>query len=527
MNSKASLILLEILWILFIVVIFVAPVVVGYIFEFNIQIVGLFIGVYGFFNLSHYILQIIFATLNNTKMNEVSRLERKSTKVGLQMVGYKENKDYYRKCLVSIKNASDISKIVVVIDGNDKNIQYMVDIIKEIFPEGVHIKLNKVLSDMNTDEIGCFMNEALRNSVISISQPHKGKREAMYTASMILLEEKMDYILMMDSDTIVDSSAPTLLAKVLDNRDDSVAVTGDVRIFNIHTGLAYITNFKYWAAFNLERAAQSYFGVVSCVSGPLGLYRCSVLKTVIDKWLYQTVCCIKCNFGDDRHMTNLFLNHGKVYYNHNSFCHTETPNYLSRFVAQQTRWGKSFLREYFVGIPAYYKRSLWLGYDMTFLLTYNYFLLFFTVILLESNSIVSMVYLFVAIIIFSSIRGIYGCIQRKSFHYMLFSLYGILYFVVLLPLKLWSFLTFMWNGWGTGNRNTKRYFHVDVIPVLCWIGYIGYRMYRKLEYNLEEIENSVVYIPLVISIFYTIVLFCYLPFSRRKSLEEINRILQI
>lgn len=42
---------------------------------------------------------------------------------------------------------------------------------------------------------------------------------------------------------------------------------------------------RYWFAFNVERAADSYFGVVSCISGPLGLYKKAILDEVKETWI--------------------------------------------------------------------------------------------------------------------------------------------------------------------------------------------------------------------------------------------------
>ncbi len=55
------------------------------------------------------------------------------------------------------------------------------------------------------------------------------------------------------------------------------AVTGNVEIWNLENMISYSSALRYWFAFNVERAADSFFGVVNCISGPLGLYRREII----------------------------------------------------------------------------------------------------------------------------------------------------------------------------------------------------------------------------------------------------------
>lgn len=61
------------------------------------------------------------------------------------------------------------------------------------------------------------------------------------------------------------------LARVLDEDPRVGAVGGDVRILNpLDSWVSFLSSLRYWVAFNVERACQSYFHCVSCISGPLG-----------------------------------------------------------------------------------------------------------------------------------------------------------------------------------------------------------------------------------------------------------------
>lgn len=64
------------------------------------------------------------------------------------------------------------------------------------------------------------------------------------------------------------------LVRVLDEDPRVGAVGGDVRILNpLDSWVSFLSSLRYWVAFNVERACQSYFHCVSCISGPLGEWK--------------------------------------------------------------------------------------------------------------------------------------------------------------------------------------------------------------------------------------------------------------
>lgn len=61
------------------------------------------------------------------------------------------------------------------------------------------------------------------------------------------------------------------LVKVLESDERYGAVGGDVQILNLSESyISFMSSLRYWMAFNVERACQSFFDCVSCISGPLG-----------------------------------------------------------------------------------------------------------------------------------------------------------------------------------------------------------------------------------------------------------------
>uniref|UniRef100_A0A8C8VM65 Hyaluronan synthase 1 n=1 Tax=Pelusios castaneus TaxID=367368 RepID=A0A8C8VM65_9SAUR len=127
-------------------------------------------------------------------------------------------------------------------------------------------------SEVEMDEPGQLAVEELIRSkrCVCIMQRWGGKREVMYTAFRAL-GNSVDYVQVCDSDTKLDPWATVELVKVLEFNEGYGAVGGDVRILNLSDSyISFMSSLRYWMAFNVERACQSYFDCVSCISGPLG-----------------------------------------------------------------------------------------------------------------------------------------------------------------------------------------------------------------------------------------------------------------
>ena len=95
---------------------------------------------YGIMSLVYYISTSLFSVMNKRSVENKSSESKEDTiawtpSVGVHVVGYREDPDYYRKCLESVLNMDypNVKVICVVIDGNEEGDMYMVDIAKEVF----------------------------------------------------------------------------------------------------------------------------------------------------------------------------------------------------------------------------------------------------------------------------------------------------------------------------------------------------------------------------------------------------------
>ncbi|ORY26736.1 hypothetical protein LY90DRAFT_524231 [Neocallimastix californiae] len=221
---------------------------------------------------------------------------------------------------------------------------------------------------------------------------------------------------------------------MLDNKYVGAA-TGDVKIYNTDSMLSFLSSLRYWFAFNLERSCQSFLNCVTCVSGPLGIYRSEVLNKILERWINQTFLGSTCTYGNDRHLTNLTLALGvSVKYTPFAICHTETPESYIRWVTQQTRWI----------CPV---QSLWMTYELIFHTIYPYILIYSLLTLIYVGNFWQLITRVLILYFMGGLKCIYALIITRDPKFILNFLYGIVYMIGFIPAKLQALL-FLWdNGW--------------------------------------------------------------------------------
>jgi hyaluronan synthase/N-acetylglucosaminyltransferase len=213
---------------------------------------------------------------------------------------------------------------------------------------------------------------------------------------------------------------------------------------------------RYWSAFHVERAAQSYHQAVMCCSGPLAAYRSSVVDLVMEKYTTQKFLGKYCTFGDDRHMTNLILTLGhQVTMDPRAHCLTEVPTDIKQYIRQQTRWNKSFYREMLWTISAISSHSWYMAYDLLM----QFALPFLLIAALVSTAVIAatgggprtIVLYLLSIVVVGLIRSLYGTFMRRQLSYLLFFTYGFIYVCVLIPVRFYALVTLFlgYTQWGT------------------------------------------------------------------------------
>jgi hyaluronan synthase len=181
---------------------------------------------------------------------------------------------------------------------------------------------------------------------LALFPENRGKREALHLAVTHLLDDDVDFVVTIDSDTLLE---PDALVRVVEPLKDPTigASTGNVLLLNERQNvLTRMIGTYYWIGLNIYKQAQSVIRSVVCCSGCLAAYRATLLREVIDEFAQQRFLGERCTHSEDRHLTNLVLRRGyDVVYVNDAISWTETPATVRGFMRQQRRWKRGYIRE--------------------------------------------------------------------------------------------------------------------------------------------------------------------------------------
>jgi cellulose synthase/poly-beta-1,6-N-acetylglucosamine synthase-like glycosyltransferase len=399
--------------------VFVPMAVLCYFYLDRVKLLHLF-SLYGVLSVSRIVFQSVAAAI-------VRRKKYRPKGAGMASIivaAFNEDPEVFRASIESLKAQDYPSLEIIVIDDGSDNARALKAICREL-------------------EIGYLY------------QQNAGKREAMYRA-FAHLSPLSQYVLTADSDTVWAPSAARELVATLQSDARMGAVTGFVDTLNPSDNfLTRLLSLRYYMAFQHERAAQSLFGAVTCVSGPLGGYKRHLVEAIKDDFISQTFLGKRCTFGDDRHLTNLVLRKGYQVKYSNAVCYTAVPRGFGEYLKQQQRWGKSHWREMLWQFGALPKHSLYLAYDWV------------TTLLLPMLLVASLVYygwaavahgawylayVFLMILVMSLLRTILPLVETRRAVFLLFPVYSVMHLFVLLPLKFVSLATVLHGTWGTRQK---------------------------------------------------------------------------
>lgn len=436
-------------------------------------------GVYGSIALFHLFLQSIFAFANKLKNIRILRKPlKKIPKIGIQISCYKEDPNYLRLCLQSLKDLNypkDKIKIMLCIDGNKDEDMYMSAIFEEVFEFGKVFRWKHNYHHLPEKNTGVAELTKLveNNYAICCLQQWNGKREVMLTAFKTY--QNVKYYLVTDSDTIFDINSLLNLVKIIESDENIGAVGGNVAVLNNGDSfITFLSYLRYKMAFNIERAAQSWFGCVSCISGPEGLYRASLVDSIVHLWSDQKFLGTLCTFGDDRHLTNRILQLGfETRYCSFAVCDTETPSSYLRWLNQQIRWGKSYYREWLFNSMWFHKHHIWMVYESVLAGIFTWLIMATVIWTLFSGNIWNINNLLLIIQIMGLVKGLIAAFIIRDYRLIYISMYSSLYMTSLLPSKIYSLLTMKKKKWGTSGRNVIKANFEGLIPVSVWFVICG------------------------------------------------------
>jgi hyaluronan synthase len=292
--------------------------------------------------------------------------------------------------------------------------------------------------------------------------------------------------------------------------------------------VSFLSSIRYWYAFNLERAYQSFTGGVMCVSGPIGMYNLDYLEMIIEDWSKQEFLGKLCTYGDDRHLTNKILGlEKKVIYLPNAYAETETPSSLYRFFQQQTRWSKSAFREVFWSAGNLDKHNLMMTVDLVYVLVFPYIVMSYLLYILYRGTVFELGFYTIILFLIGLLKSIYGSIFGKKIENMFYFLYGFVYITIVFPAKIWAMLNINDNSWGTSSRkvlNTNMSF--DIIVPILWNLILAGGLVSNILRGINSSKHDFVYIIIVSSIWVLCfgVMYMYVTIKRTNERNTKNEI---
>ncbi|MFA5019682.1 MAG: glycosyltransferase [Candidatus Pacearchaeota archaeon] len=284
-----------------------------------LKVIPIYIHIYVYLVLGYLWYRFILRFISDIKSKKT--YSEYNAKTSIIVPVYNEKDYLLRLCVESLINAEGDNEIILVDDCSTNNTVKIIKELKKKYPKikAIHLKRNR------------------------------GKRYAQYYG---LKFANGEIVITIDSDTIIKKDAIKEILKPFNNPKIG-AVTGNIRAFNREKNfLTKMIDARYKNAFTFERQGLAAFGIVTCCTGVLSAYRREYIEKLKEIYVSQKFLGKSCTYGDDRHLTNLFLEIGyKISYVKNAIAYTEVPTKYKEYIIQQLRWKKSFIRESIVIFP--------------------------------------------------------------------------------------------------------------------------------------------------------------------------------
>lgn len=224
-------------------------------------------------------------------------------------------------------------------------------IIDDYSTDNSYEKISEVVQTLIDQEGGYNTRDRIK---FMRQKKNAGKREAMAVG---IRQAKHELIVVVDSDSFLDPYAIRNIVQPFKD-EDMGGVSGRTDVANTYTNtLTKMQAVRYYIAFRIMKAAESYSDAVTCLSGPLSCYRKEFVMENLDAWLNQKFLGERATFGDDRSLTNFILRHHRTGYQDTAICSTIVPSSHKVFLKQQMRWKRSWLRESLIAARFMWKKE--------------------------------------------------------------------------------------------------------------------------------------------------------------------------
>lgn len=215
-----------------------------------------------------------------------------------------------------------------------------------------HAKLNLIIVDDHStdDSYQQAVDETRGNPRVRVmrNEVNRGKRESINRA---VRETDSEIIVSVDSDVDLEPDAVRhLIARFTSPK--IAAVGGRVDIRNKHGNwLTRMQSAKYYYHYHVLKSLERAYRRVMCLSGCLTAYRRHVLLELAPILENRNILGVPIKYGEDRFLTRQIVKAGyETTMTMDAVARTDAPATVSAYLAQQLRWRRSNIVDYFGGL---------------------------------------------------------------------------------------------------------------------------------------------------------------------------------
>lgn len=277
-----------------------------------------------------------------------------------------------------------------------------------------------------------------------------GKRHAQAHALRQYAANDFDYILTVDSDSVLDDDALEHMLRSM--KDERVqAATGMILVRNWNVNfLTRLTDINVVTSCLLFRMARSWLGIVSPTSGALAIYRAAVVYDNLEDYVTSGTA------GDDRRLSFYALMRGDVVGVTEAVVSTQLPTTWSGCFWQRMRWSKSaWLGVGFVLTNLRWTVVFFYMFPLAFALMWPFVVAALTTLMITRGNLVllqGVLFWVICAITQTAIYAIYrpGFTWRQRLGmWALSPIYPILGLVILRPAAYWALTKLKSTSWHT------------------------------------------------------------------------------
>lgn len=279
-----------------------------------------------------------------------------------------DRKKYFVSCLVAVWNEEEIIERCVE------------SFVHQTYPYKEIIFINDASRDKTMEVLRDYENRGLIK-VIDLKN-NVGKKRALAEGMKIA---KGNIFAFSDSDSVLAPNAVEIMVDTFIAHPELGAISGHTRALNGDKNIwTRIQDPWYETQYSVRKAFESHYGAVTCVSGPLAVFRRESIFNFIPAWVGDKFLGQEFKFATDRTLTGFVLGatsvgkrlkekykddffvssqdypivNWKIGFSKSAKAWTNVPDTFAKMIKQQIRWKKSFIRNTFFTGQFYWKKPL-------------------------------------------------------------------------------------------------------------------------------------------------------------------------